>query len=80
MLQIDNESIEQKNADLIDEIAVKNEMVQVLECQNSLKSSESSLSEELAQVEVFECHSCSLKFVTEAELKQHRNSACSTAR
>ena len=71
VLQIDNESIKQKNADLVDEIALKNEMVQVLECQSSLKSSGSSLSEELAQVEMFECHQCSLKYATDADLKEH---------
>ena len=48
VLQADNASIKQKNADLIDEIALKNEMVQVLECQSSLRSSGSSLSEKLA--------------------------------
>jgi hypothetical protein len=74
LLRIENEKLKQKSNDLIDELLVKKKEVLDLEENNEktkLKNSSSSLKDELQQIEMFECETCSLNFETHLELRKH---------
>ena len=74
MLKEENTVLKQNHDDLIDELETKNNEVKDLMTQvsnSSLKSSSSSLSDELQQVKMLSCKHCSLNFASEAELNDH---------
>ena len=67
-LMNENGILKQKNIDLVDELAD----VKISETQeNPFKSSGTSLSDELAQIEMFQCEECNSHFLSETELKAH---------
>jgi hypothetical protein len=72
-LQVENNSLKMKNSDLSDEITTKNRELQDFQEQSLLKSSGSSLSEELAQIGVFKCDKCNMDFTDDVHLKEHNS-------
>ena len=74
-LSNENDSLKQLNNDLTDELVVKNTEVEVLEekiTEVSLKTTSSSLKDELEQVPFEECDHCEMKFENKQELNSHR--------
>lgn len=75
-LQNEKFLLEKKNVDLIDESEMQKvkviELEQFIEKKASANSSASSLSDELKQVQVFQCHKCDNSFVTHEDLKKHQ--------
>ena len=77
VLKQENSEMKHKQDDLLDELSSKNVEMKDLETQisnTSLKSSASSLNEELQQVNMFDCTHCSSNFATDGELKAHKRS------
>ena len=73
-LSDENDSLKQLKNDLTDELLAKKSEVEVLEekVEVSLKSSSSSLKDELEQVHFEECDHCELKFGKKEELNSHK--------
>ena len=69
-----NEKLKQNHSDLIDELLVKKKEVQDLEEnyeKTKLRNSSNSLKDELQDIEMFKCETCSLSFLTPTELREH---------
>ena len=74
-LSDETDSLRKIIKDLTDELAVKKSEVEVLEdkvTEVSLKTSSSSLKDELEQVHFEDCDHCEIKFVNKNELKSHK--------
>ena len=71
-LEIENILLKQKNTDLVDELLIKKKEIEEAEEAVSLKTSHSSLKEELSQLNVIECDECNLSFSLKAELTLHK--------
>ena len=78
VLRNENLLIQKKNSDLIDENEVKRihilDLEEFMEKKVSSSSSQSSLSEELQQAQLFQCENCDCTFVTSDELRRHMQS------
>ena len=73
MLQVENNSLKMRNSDLSDELSTKSKELQNFEEHSLLKSSGSSLSEELAQIGIYRCDQCNIDFTNEGDLKEHNS-------
>ena len=71
-LQVENNLLQMKNSDLSDELSTKKRELQDFQEQSLLKSSGSSLSEELALIGVFKCDKCNMDFTNDGKLKEHQ--------
>ena len=69
--EIEKNTLKQKNNDLNDELVAKIKEIVDIEERTSLKSSQSSLKEELSRFQTFECNKCEKTFMNKANLQGH---------